>query len=80
MEDVRELEWDRVDEEVGSRGSAEARSESLSGPSKVWDFILTEQSFLMDKLPQSFQQLVVVSRHLPVWKKLRVVNHSTCYI
>ena len=80
VEDVRELEWDRVDEEVGSWGSAEARSESLSGPSKVWDFILTEQSFLMDKLPQSFQQLVVVSRHLPVWKKLRVVNHSTCYI
>lgn len=47
MEDVREVGWDRVDEEVGSRGSAEARSESLSGPSKVWDFILTEQSFLM---------------------------------
>ena len=79
MEDVREMGWDRVDEEVGSRGSAEAISESLSGPSNVWDFILTEQSFLMGKLPRSFQQLAVVSRHLPIWKKLRGVNHLTCY-
>ena len=77
VEDVREVGWDRVDG-VGSRGSTEAGSERLSGPSKVWEFILTEQSFLMGKLPQSFQQLGVVSRHLPIWKKLRVVNHLTC--